>query len=376
MIQYREILCFIDSAKGTLVSADGAKINRDDYLPRLILADEVILYATFLNINEENNIINVAPKMLDGALNFRIIGDCDRDNSTHVMFAGDYIPSLSDLAAGKIAFRINSNNTRFHEALQNTKSQKGEFVILAQSADPIAAVVLAKDSFIAENRPCENADFTDVNVDEIVTKSELQLLLDLKSPLKHTHSAADISDLENISGTEYTAGSNIEITSNNVINCTVKVPESVQYTAGKGIEITAENVINCTVTPGSGTTYTAGENITISEDGVISAVDTKYSAGGGISISSEGVIRCTIPSNIAGSCIDITGNVVSLQIADERGFNVLNTGLSLNFEVIAAKDDVFAVDQKVNGLQENVTDIGNSLGDINTILDAINGEEI
>ena len=101
--------------------------------------------------------------------------------------------------------------------------------------------------------------------------------------------------------------------------------------------------------------YTAGENITISKDNVISATAAKYTAG---------------------SCIDITGNVVSLQIADERGFNVLNTGLSLNFEVIATQDDVFAVDQKVNGLQETVTDIGNSLGDINTILDEINGEEL
>lgn len=223
MIQYREIITCIDSAKGTLISSDGAKITRDDHLPRLILADEVIFIASFVNVKEENNVISCEPKILDNSLNFRIIGDCDRDNGTSVMFAGNYIADKSDLASGKVAFHINSNNTRFYEALGNNRQLKGEFVILAQSADPISSIVLAKDSFIAENRPCENDDFEDIETAEIISKEELQLLLDLKSPLNHTHKVADITDLEISEPEVYTAGTNITI-ENGVISCTVTVP--------------------------------------------------------------------------------------------------------------------------------------------------------
>ena len=303
MIQYREIITCIDSAKGTLISADGAKINRDDHLPRLILSDEVIFIASFVNVKEENNTLIVEPKVLDSNLTFRIIGDCDCSSGTAVMFAGDHIREKSDPANGKIAFHISSSSIRFMEALKNSKQQKGEFVILAKSADPITTVVLAKDSFIAENRPCENVDFDDVPIDEIVTKDELQLLLDLKSPLSHTHIAADITDLELSAQTQYSAGTNIEITENGVINCTLTPSESI--------------------------TYTAGENITISESGVISAKDTKYSAGNGIAISAEGVISCTVEPGGG-----IEGDFVTQDEFDT------------------------------------------ALGDINSILDAINGEEI
>jgi hypothetical protein len=171
----------------------------------------------------------------------------------------------------------------------------------------------------------------------------LVLSLNNKADSDHTHNATSINGLSTVA----TSGSYNDLTDKPAI------PDSV--------------------------TYTAGENISISDSGVISAVDTKYTAGTGIAIE-NGVISCTVEGGgseyLAGSCIDITDNIVNLQIADERGFNVLNTGLSLNFEVIATQDDVFAVDQKVSGLQETVTDIGNSLGDINTILDEINGEVI
>jgi cell division protein FtsI/penicillin-binding protein 2 len=101
MIQYREIFTCIDSAKGTLVSTDGAKINRDEHLPRLILADEVILIASFVNIKEENNFISVEPKSFDGSLKFRIIGDCDMNNETAIMFSGTYLPEKSELKSNK-----------------------------------------------------------------------------------------------------------------------------------------------------------------------------------------------------------------------------------------------------------------------------------
>lgn len=60
------------------------------------------------------------------------------------------------------------------------------------------------------------------------------------------------------------------------------------YTAGDNIQISTQNVISAT-----DTTYTAGDNIQISAQNVISATDTKYTAGSGIAISDQNVISAT-----------------------------------------------------------------------------------
>ena len=75
----------------------------------------------------------------------------------------------------------------------------------------------------------------------------------------------------------YTAGTNIEITKNNVINCTLSdIPGGgIIYKPGTNIEITEDNTINCTLDPsigGGGVSYTEGAGISI-DDNVIS-VDT------------------------------------------------------------------------------------------------------
>ena len=264
MIQCREIITCIDSAKGTLVTPDGAKINRDEHLPRLILADEVIFIASFVSIKEENNIISVEPEAIDSSLNYRIIGDCDMNNETAIMFSGTYLPEKSEPDKGRIAFHIKTFSTRFYEALNNTKSKKGDFVILAQSSDPIRTIVLAKDSFIAENRPCDNVAFEDIQLDEIITKDELQLLLDLKSPMKHTHSVSDITDLTVSGQIAYTAGNGIDITGN-----TVSVDTNIIATREFVLSQNPEN-------PPNGSNYTAGNGISISDDNEISIKGVRH----------------------------------------------------------------------------------------------------
>ncbi|MBR2508974.1 MAG: hypothetical protein IKB71_04440 [Lentisphaeria bacterium] len=311
MIQYREIFTIIDSAKGTLINQDGAKISRDDLLPRLILADEVILYASFVNVKEENSIISLEPKIFDNSLAFKIIGDSDNDNETAVMFSYSYLPEKSDFAKGLIAFRIKTNSARFADALKNVRSKKCDFVILGMGSDPISTVVLAKDQFIAENRPCENVVFEDVPSAEMMTREELQLLLNSKSPAnhthdayalaKHTHNAADIIDLELAPGAVYTAGTGISI---------------------------VDGVISCTVSPGEGD----GEN---------------YSAGNGISISDD-------------NKISIKG--VSYFEEEQDGYIGLymdKDGLHFATELIVTK-----------------AELSQQIGDINSILDEINGEEV
>lgn len=221
MMQFREISTHIDCAKGTLITADGTKITRDDYLPRLILADEVIFFASFVEVCEENNIVTLKPKKLSGGFAYRIIGDSDYDGDTGIMFSSVFSPEKSDLENGILAFRIKSNTVRFAEAVKHSKSLKGVFVILAKSVDNASAFVLAKDNFIAENRPYEDVKFEEIPESEIMTKDELQSILGTKAPLKHTHTMAEIIDSDFQMSVVYTAGNGIKI-ENNVISCTVE----------------------------------------------------------------------------------------------------------------------------------------------------------
>lgn len=305
-MQYRKIFATIDCASGTLLNTDGAKINRDDQLPRLILSDEVILITKFVNVKEENDKIILEPHNFDTSLNYRIIGDCDHDGETSVMFKEQYSQSDSDLLNGILAFHIKSNTTRFAEALKNVKNKKCEFVILASSADPISTVVLAKDSFIAENRPIETNDFVAELPDEIMTKDELQLLLDLKSSINHTH---DINDIEGFdysaNTTNYSAGDGINI-SENIISADFEAVAAKEHSHTAYAAVTHSHVIAdiTDFTAGQQSTYTAGNGITIADDNTI----------------------------------------------------------SVNFSVAAKAEDL--------------TKLSATVGDINTILDEINGEEV
>lgn len=144
--------------------------------------------------------------------------------------------------------------------------------------------------------------------------------------------------------------------------------QSVAYTAGTGIEITSGNVINCTVEQKDPLVYTGGANISISSNNVIDITDNV-------------ALKSDIKTYTAGEGITIAGNTISIDFTKAavkehyHGMEAIN-GLSLTLESKANQDAFELLDQEVDGLQEDVTEISNSLGDINTILDKINGEEV
>lgn len=93
-----------------------------------------------------------------------------------------------------------------------------------------------------------------------------------------------------------------------------------QLTSGTGINISG-NEISCTVSPGP--TYTAGSNVSISSGNVISATDTTYTAGANISINGNNVISATDTTYTAGDNVSISsGNVIS---ATDTTYNVFST---------------------------------------------------
>lgn len=157
--------------------------------------------------------------------------------------------------------------------------------------------------------------------------------------------------------------------------------EAVTYTAGTGIEITADNVINCTVEQKGAPVYTGSDNISISSSNVINITDKvalksdikTYTAGTNIAISDTGVISCTATPGggstyTAGNGISISGdNEISIKGVQhfdkpQDGFIGLYTdadGLHFTTNLIVTK-----------------AELSQQLGDINSILDEINGEVI
>lgn len=127
--------------------------------------------------------------------------------------------------------------------------------------------------------------------------------------------------------TKYTAGTNIQISQQNVISAT-----DTKYTAGNGLNLNGtefsadttvlqpkltagDNVqINNNVISATDTKYTAGTNVQINSSNVISATDTKYTAGNGLSLTgTEFAVDTSVVQEklTAGSNVQINGNTIS-----------------------------------------------------------------
>ena len=174
----------------------------------------------------------------------------------------------------------------------------------------------------------------------------------------------------------YTAGNGIKI-DGNVISCTVTPGQT--YTAGSGIKIEG-NVISCTVKPTQSTTYSGSDNISISSTGVINVTDKvalktdikAYTAGTGIKIE-DNVISCTV--TLGGGSAYTAGNGIS--ISDDNEISIKGVR---HFD--EPQDGFIGLYTDENGLHFTTNlivtkaELSQQLGDINSILDEINGEVI
>ena len=155
--------------------------------------------------------------------------------------------------------------------------------------------------------------------------------------------------------------------------------EAITYTAGTGIEITAGNVINCTIEQKDAPIYTGSDNISISSGNVINITDKvalktdikTYTAGTGISISA-GVISCTVEG---GGSEYTAGNGIS--ISDDNKISIKGVR---HFD--EPQDGFIGLYTDENGLHFagdmliTKQELSEQLGGIDSILDNINGEVI
>lgn len=195
-----------------------------------------------------------------------------------------------------------------------------------------------------------------INVGEPVNNSNAATKLYVDNKLlskQNTLTAgANISisgDTISATDTKYTAGTNVSISSTNVISA-----RDTKYTAGENVNITNSNVISATdtkyyagdnislTTDSSGlqrfnATYSAGDNVNISNTGEISATDTKYTAGANVSISSNNVISATDTTYTAGDNITISNGVISATGGSPLYLHIVrfaqNTGTYAGFAV-------------------------------------------
>ncbi|MBQ9788102.1 MAG: hypothetical protein IJW31_00680 [Lentisphaeria bacterium] len=175
MVNYRKITLRINSADGQLIDEFYERIIREESLPRLLVADTVLAEFHFL---EENNDGDWVPKVFPEGTTYRIIGDIDDDNATDVILQAESNAQYSDLSQGVMSFIINSNTQKFADALNGRKSIKGTFVIYGINSDNLSEYfVLAKNFFLAENRPYDIDNIPDEDCLKTLTREELQLLL-------------------------------------------------------------------------------------------------------------------------------------------------------------------------------------------------------
>ncbi|MBQ7674408.1 MAG: hypothetical protein IJT36_07875 [Alphaproteobacteria bacterium] len=180
-------------------------------------------------------------------------------------------------------------------------------------------------------------------------------------PIYSAGTNIQISDQNVISATDttYTAGDNVDIT-NNVISAT-----DTTYTAGDNVDIT-NNVISAT-----DTTYTAGDNVDITNN-VISATDTTYTAGDNVDITNN-VISATDTTYTAGANVDITNNVISAtDTTYTAGANVdiTNNVISATDTTYTAGDNVQISDQNVISATDTTYTAGTNVTITNGVISA------
>ena len=161
--------------------------------------------------------------------------------------------------------------------------------------------------------------------------------------------ASDVATQSDLSSKQdvLTAGTNITIDANNVISASGST-----YTAGTGIDITSDVIsVDTTVVAtqtdlaGKQNALTAGSNITITGD-TISATDTTYQAGSGI--------------DITGTTISADTTVLATQqdLSSKQDALTAGSNITINNNVISATDTTYSAgtNVQINGTTISATD--------------------
>jgi hypothetical protein len=171
MANFKRIPVIINAATGKQIDEFGSVVHDNDFF-RLLFDETVILCCQFYDVSWIDGEAQLSEHPIDSDLTLSAFGDNDFDYLTSFMFlseqteednnmvniANDWFNNVTaDPARGQLSFRIDTNTTRFAEALNSSGLQNFYFCITGVPSGQTAKTVLAYFCFKAENRPSSSA---------------------------------------------------------------------------------------------------------------------------------------------------------------------------------------------------------------------------
>ena len=191
MSNFKRIPVIIDAATGKQIDEFGSVVRDNDFF-RLLFDETVILCCQFYDVYWIEGEAQLSVHPINPDLTLAAFGDNDFDYLTPFMFlseqtededntvniANDWInDATADPAIGQLSFRIDTNTTRFAEALSSSGLQNFYFCITGIPSGQTAKTVLAYFRFKAENRPSSSAGAPVSGDPEYLNSLEIQALV-------------------------------------------------------------------------------------------------------------------------------------------------------------------------------------------------------
>ena len=191
MANFKRIPVMVDAATGKQIDEFGSVVRDNDFF-RLLFDETVILCCQFCDVSWVDGEAQLGVHPIASDLTLAAFGDNDFDYQTTFMFLSEqseddsnmvnieddwFDGATADPANGQLSFRIDTNTTRFAEALNSSSIQKFYFCITGVPSGQTAKTVLAYFRFKAENRPSSSAGAPVSNDPEYLNAQEVQALV-------------------------------------------------------------------------------------------------------------------------------------------------------------------------------------------------------
>jgi len=191
MANFKRIPVMIDAATGKQIDEFGSVVRDNDFF-RLLFDETVILCCQFYDLSWTDGEAQLSAHPIAPDLTLAAFGDNDFDYLTPFMFLSEqtedednmvniaedwFDGATADPASGQLSFRIDTNTTRFAEALNSSGLQNFYFCITGIPSGQTAKSVLAYFRFKAENRPSSSAGEPVSGDPEYLNAQEVQALV-------------------------------------------------------------------------------------------------------------------------------------------------------------------------------------------------------
>ncbi len=191
MANFKRIPVMVDAATGKQIDEFGSVVRDNDFF-RLLFDETVVLCCQFYDVSWIDGEAQLTEHSIDPDLTLSAFGDNEFDYLTSFMFLSEQTEDENNMvniasdwfdgatanpANGQLSFRINTNTTRFAEALNSSGLQNFYFCITGIPSGQTDKSVLAYFRFKAENRPSSSVGAPVSGDPEYLNSQEVQALV-------------------------------------------------------------------------------------------------------------------------------------------------------------------------------------------------------